>query len=666
MKINEVSLGVTRKDKAIIMIGQPSWKATDWSDDGNLLALLNEDSAKQWVDAFLTKARQVNCDLLVLPELSIPEKLTAVVASWSAQTGCIVVAGSHYASDRGGFVARCPVVYRDQVYYIDKIHPAPVEMSPLPGKSIIAGTELTVFSNTSVGTFGVLICSDYLADRVKAALRIEMLDVLCVISCQRDSSMYHKRMDIDTESAEKGIYILYANSRIENISDGRSALFALTDTMYQKAFKKAAQRKDGPGTMLVELPDNKDFLVAAIDIDHKRPVIPRTVNVRPNVQLIEQGVRQHTPSNLNEPAKVGRVKSPSRKGTSNFISDSVLIREEINRLIAKHGIDDENWAKAFSSIYFLSQLAETMKREDSTDYRRLLDQFLTYFRFRADDTIALIEDRILVTPDENRNIRAAMVEEDARDPYFAKTPKTKAANIDMQMMHENYLYGVALGISARQQTRVMSTIRDTAISHLVHDTRRPSRDPGGGWIPYRVPWITARIIAIFAKVDVAGRPDASPIKEAIEQGLSSLIHRLDQGGYWKSGVGTWVSKWECTALCLEAFLLADTKQTYKSVIAAVLGQILRKTEEWIMADPGFDTDAKANDTLASVLMSSVVLRLCANYIGDPSLVTHENEKRMLSVMLHALRESSDAEKIHQRQFSTVPQIAAYCAAACVQ
>lgn len=661
MKVNEVSLGVRRKDKAIIMIGQPSWKAVDWSDDGNLFALLNEDSGKQWVDAFLTKARQVNCDLLILPELSMPEKLTAVVASWSAQTGCIVVAGSHYANERGGFVARCPVVYRDQIYYVDKIHPAPVEMSPLPGKSIIAGTELTVFSDTSVGTFGVLICSDYLAEPVKAALKINTLDVLCVISCQRDASVYHKRMDIDTEIAEKGIYILYANSRIEEISDGRSALFALTDTMYQKIFKKAAHRKDGPGTMLVELSDHEDYLVAAIDLDHKRPVIPRTVNVRPNVQLIEKGVLR-----VNEEITGGRGRVSSQKATSSFASDSALIREEINKLMAKHGLDDENWAKAFSSIYFLSQLAETMKREDSSDYGRLLDQFLTYFRFRADDTIALIEDRILVTPDENRNIRVAMDEEDASDPYFAKTPKTKAANIDMQMMHENYLYGVALGISARQQTRVMSTIRDTAINHLVHDTRRPSRDPGGGWMPYRVPWITARIIASFAKIDVAVRPDSSPIKDVIEQGLSSLIHRLDPGGYWRSGVGTWVSKWECTALCLEAFLLADTKQTYKAVIAAVLGQILINTDEWIMAEPGFETDAKANDTLASVLMSSVVLRLCVNYIGDPSLVTRENEKRMLAVMLQALRISAEVEKIHQRQFCTVPQIAAYCAAACVK
>ena len=70
-----------------------------------------------------------------------------------------------------------------------------------------------------------MICSDYLKEDVKNLLSISELDALFIISFQRDSGKYYKRIDIDVEDHKNGIYIFYANNLLRGGADGRSALF---------------------------------------------------------------------------------------------------------------------------------------------------------------------------------------------------------------------------------------------------------------------------------------------------------------------------------------------------------------------------------------------------------------------------------------------------------
>ncbi len=120
----------------------------------------------------------------------------------------------------------------------------------------------------------------------------------------------------------------------------------------------------------------------------------------------------------------------------------------------------------------------------------------------------------MVTPEEVQHIITAMEQEDKDDTYFTATAKTRANKVDMGLMHKNYLYGVALGISSRHNSRVMRTIRDSTIQHLIYGRNPPTMDSAGGWHPFRVPWITARILISLGLADIADRPDSTGIEEA--------------------------------------------------------------------------------------------------------------------------------------------------------
>jgi predicted amidohydrolase len=285
-RITTIDLGVTRPHIARILIAQANWPVTQWRHDNGLTFHANIDNAQSYVKRILSEARQATVDMVLFPELSVPEESLPFIQSWSDQTGSIVVAGSHYSKTKRGFVSRCPVAIAGQMYFTDKLTPAPMEISPIAGEGLSGGDNINCFHNSSIGNFAVLICSDYLDLEIKSLIPIRDLDLLCVPAFQRDSYMYHVRMNLDCEESEHGLYIAYANTLAADFGDGRSAFFGLMDRLFLAKLEQAGYTNGVPSLKICELNREQRYLVLEIDLQSKKPFAKRTVHTKPNIQLI--------------------------------------------------------------------------------------------------------------------------------------------------------------------------------------------------------------------------------------------------------------------------------------------------------------------------------------------------------------------------------------------
>jgi hypothetical protein len=281
-----VDLGVTRPSTARILIAQSYWDMTHWRDVKGLAFHSDVGQAQNYLKRMLARARQATVDMVLFPELSIPEESLPDIQIWSEQTGSIVVAGSHYTRTKKGYVSRCPIAVAGKIYFTEKLIPAPAETSPIAGEGLTPGSNVVFFKNTSIGNFGVLICSDYLDLKTKSLLAIKDLDLLCVPAFQRDSGAYHVRMNLDCEESESGLYIAYANTLCGDFGDGRSAFFGLMDNLFLDKLKKAGYTDREPAWKICELAADQTYMVLEINLHHKKPFVKRTVHTKPNVQLI--------------------------------------------------------------------------------------------------------------------------------------------------------------------------------------------------------------------------------------------------------------------------------------------------------------------------------------------------------------------------------------------
>jgi predicted ribosome-associated RNA-binding protein Tma20 len=234
----------------------------------------------------LAQARQATVDMVLFPELSIPEESLSYIQTWSEQTGSIVIAGSHYTKTKKGYISRCPIAVAGKIYFTEKLTPAPAETSPIAGEGLMPGNNVIYFKNTSIGNFGVLICSDYLDLETKNLLSIEDLDLLCVPAFQRNSEMYHVRMNLDCEESDSGLYVAYANTMCGDLGDGRSAFLGLMDNLFLSKLERAGYTDRKPSLKICELTADQTHMVLEVNLHHKKPFAKRTVHTKPNVQLI--------------------------------------------------------------------------------------------------------------------------------------------------------------------------------------------------------------------------------------------------------------------------------------------------------------------------------------------------------------------------------------------
>jgi HAD superfamily phosphoserine phosphatase-like hydrolase len=324
VSIDTIDLGEPKPNHVRLVIGQLLMDFADLIRRDGLY--FPKDPAAVWVrlQLILQDAAAVGANLVVLPELSVPEELLPLLQEWGKSNKCIVVAGSHYWNEQSGYVARCPILIGGSQYFSFKLHPAPSEVSPIHGLGVQPGPKACILRNTSVGDLAVLICSDFLTPEIRHAVLSEGegIDILCVIACQKSSDWYHPRMSQDCEDSKVGLYIAYANLLGQELADGRSALFGQMDRLYMDSLKEASFTDGNPKYKLCELyGSGTQTLVAELDLVKKRPSLVRNVETRPNVMIFPSPSR--SPSSRT--SALDSVQHPRYKLVA-FDLDGTLLR----------------------------------------------------------------------------------------------------------------------------------------------------------------------------------------------------------------------------------------------------------------------------------------------------------------------------------------------------
>lgn len=329
--------------------------------------------------------------------------------------------------------------------------------------------------------------------------------------------------------------------------------------------------------------------------------------------------------------------------------------KKIKRIVARYGLDDDEWAQAISSQYFLLCLAQQLKWENK-DYANLLNRCLSSFSVTYTGDYILDNEKLLITPDETNRIVRCMQEEDNSDDYYTHSAKMQAKNINSEQMYLNFHYGLLLRIVSSEDTEVLRAIKHNCLDHLLEDG---ALDTSDGWYPYRVPWITARILISLKSIDYSSYKNKEQLDNIIRTSITSLYQRIDEkSAYWRSGVGKWVSKWESTALCLEALYTWNAIDGHTTEIKRIIDYLCSEDNKnyWLNNQVSFETEELANDTLSAVILASVVFRVLMTYFLDSykdlcvdivnffdEVITLINKQNVRTV----------------RQYCTVPQILHY-------
>lgn len=286
-----IDLECQRPRKVRALIAQTEYEESDYTTIDHLFFLTDTAHIKQYINTIFTKAKQQAVDVIVFPELSIPQHLINDIAKLNSDTQRVIIAGSHYYKSSNGYISRCPVIIGKHVYFTEKISPSPLEKSPIADKGLTPGEKILLFKNSPIGNFAILICSDYLQDKIKQKLIQYNIDVLFVVAFQRQSDIYHSRMNIDCESNENGIYIIYSNMSFPKHGDGKSSLFGLMDRLYIEKMIQDGYTNEDYSCKIITTEPGSSYLVFDIDIANKVPSIRRTVNTQPNFKLVDKSTR---------------------------------------------------------------------------------------------------------------------------------------------------------------------------------------------------------------------------------------------------------------------------------------------------------------------------------------------------------------------------------------
>lgn len=357
-------------------------------------------------------------------------------------------------------------------------------------------------------------------------------------------------------------------------------------------------------------------------------------------------------NNINSP-RTGKRSQKTSVTTGQILS-------KLKKILALHTLSDEKWIKAVSSQYFLIGLAELFKfkADKNSDYATLLDESFSSIKLSYKGGFKIDEKNILIIPDENTKIINCMREEDEHDNYYSRT-RLRASLIKYpELIYKNYHYGLMLKISSACNNTIFNAVQSVTLDELFKNS---SLDPYGGWYHYRLPWITARILISLKNINISIREDHEYIEKTISEALKSLIDRIDSEYYWRSGAGNWVSKWESTALCLEALYVYNQIDANKNLIDNTLAYILSDSSKNVwLSHPNFDTEQNTNETLASIILSSVLYRLTKKYYKKEFNAIHTCLEEHF---YHCLDIIERGDESIVRQYCTIPEILYYTAIA---
>lgn len=288
MDIRKIHIGAEKKNKALVMLCQLNWDNIKYEKKHELCFVKNNTSLKDSIGSLLNVAQKNNVDVVLMPELAIPESFLPTLFEFSKENDIYIIAGTHYKNVTNGYKSVCPVVLPQGVYFTDKIHPAPAELSSFPGEGLVQGDEVVVFEGTKIGNFAVTICADFLSEEIKNAIGIENIDVLFLPAFMNHSEMYYARMQNAVENSSNGLYILYSNFIQNSMSaDGKSALFACCDRLFLGQWKERKYTDLKPLYKVYQMKNDSEYAIFEIDLVNKKPLLPRNLYTKLNVMFID-------------------------------------------------------------------------------------------------------------------------------------------------------------------------------------------------------------------------------------------------------------------------------------------------------------------------------------------------------------------------------------------
>jgi len=263
------------------------FELADWSNKRDLFWLKDQAKVQDYIEHIKYAITNYNVQLVVLPELSIPFSYLNELQQVSKQQKTIIVGGSHYYEDDGNTIARCPIIINGDIFFTEKINPSPFEISPIIGHGISQGEHFKIFKNTTIGNFAVIICADYLDSNIRTKIAAANLDFVIIIAFQKESILYHDRMNVGCEELDVGSYFIYSNILCDTMADGRSGLFGIMDKIFFNKLINNGWTNGEPKTKLIELTsdDRLSYFVATIDVRNKKPSFLRNIFTKPNISI---------------------------------------------------------------------------------------------------------------------------------------------------------------------------------------------------------------------------------------------------------------------------------------------------------------------------------------------------------------------------------------------
>lgn len=292
-KIENILVGESKQEKIKFMLCQLRWDNYNYEKHDDLYFLSYDEKLRHNISKLLNIAQKKNVDLIVFPELSIPEKMLEELYAFSSTNNTYIIAGTHYKKTNDKYVSICPVISPSKIYYTYKINPSPFETSSFPNCGLQGGGMSLVFQNTKIGNFAVTICADYMDEQLKQRLNIDFLDLLIVPAFQRRSEMYFGRMQIDTQNSKDGLYILYSNFIKENDSDGNSALFGVMDHSFEQQFVEHGCTDMNPENKIYQLSKISEYVILELNLKNKKPFVGRNIYTERNINVIEEDNRDN-------------------------------------------------------------------------------------------------------------------------------------------------------------------------------------------------------------------------------------------------------------------------------------------------------------------------------------------------------------------------------------
>ena len=371
-----------KKSKIRVCIVQLNLSLNDFIKIENTVLYTHKDPDKiydivlQVLDNIIKRNDEYNCrenittnspiDLVVFPEFSIPNEVLSNLHTWLKVNlnDTIIIAGSHYELINDNYISRCPIIFNNKVYFTHKINPSTLEDTCDNLGKLSPGNQILKFSNTSIGRFTVLICSDFIEFWSSFASHSKEwgeLDLLIVPACNDKNGQFFQYMSSIVASSTKGIFIIYSNLLCSNHGLGESGVFGHIDNKLQT-------NNDYPNCahQLVKNSCNS-YAIYELDLENKKPTIGAVK--KKNISTIVTNNIVNTSSDYYTSIVTQKPSSISKK------SPPLLLCCDIDNTIIKYPFDNKNQREViYSWVHLFLKLGIDMKAHDNLKDEYMITQ----------------------------------------------------------------------------------------------------------------------------------------------------------------------------------------------------------------------------------------------------------------------------------------------------